>query len=134
MADAPHDAGWIGAAFAAAGAVSGGFFVWLGQRMLGRAAVQTALNEQFKTFTEALQTELRDERRASAEERETWRQERATYRELIERREVAWARHCSLLQGQIAALAKGDAVEAERLRVEASMSALVILPPLPDEK
>lgn len=119
MADVPESGGWIVAGIAAAGVAVGSFFTWLGQRLTGKAAQADATTRRFEALFEA--------------QAETIRAERQTHREMLAEREVAFSKIIALLQGQIAALLRNDPAEAERLRVQASMSALVILPPSPPD-
>lgn len=65
------------------GAALGAFGLWLANRMLGKAAVQQALNASFKEFTDQLQ-----------EERKNLLEERAGER-------LAWAKRDAELRGEI---------------------------------
>lgn len=65
------------------GAAIGGFALWLANRLLGKAAIQTALNASFKEFTDQLQ-----------EERKELLAERTAER-------LAWAKRDSELRGEI---------------------------------
>lgn len=117
MADVPESGGWIVAGIAAAGVAVGSVFTWLGQRLTGKAAQTDATTRRFEALFEAQSAMIKAEREA--------------HHELITAREIAWSKLASLLQAQIVALMNGDVAEAERLRVQASVSALVVLPPRP---
>lgn len=79
--------GWLGGlATATVGAIG----LWLAQRVLGKAAFQTAINDGFSKLTTDLQEE-RDRLQASMKvEREAWAAER-----------VAWSTERNSLQGEI---------------------------------
>lgn len=59
MADAPHSemAGFFAPLVAMVAAALGAFGLWLANRMLGKAAFQTAINAGFKDLTDQLQEE-----------------------------------------------------------------------------
>lgn len=65
--------GVIGAALGACG-------LWLANRMLGKAAFQTAINAGFNGLTDQLQEERDFFRKQLAEERISWAGERAEFR------------------------------------------------------
>ena len=71
MADAPHSevAAWFAPAVAAVSAALGAFGIWLANRMLGKAAFQTAINTGFKELTDQLQEERAAMRQELTEER-----------------------------------------------------------------
>lgn len=76
----PSQTGFLAAAATAIGAALGAFGLWLANRLLGKAAIQAALNASFKEFTDQLQEErtvLLAERTA---ERLAWASERAQLR------------------------------------------------------
>ena len=84
MADASGDSvGLVTAVAGSIGAVAGGFFLWLAQRLMGRAAIQTAINDGFAKLVDDLQAE----RRALIEE--------------LERRDAQWAIERDELKGEI---------------------------------
>lgn len=60
--------GMIAAAATALGAAIGSFGLWLANRMLGKAAVQTAINTGFKELLDQIQKERERERLAHASE------------------------------------------------------------------
>ena len=60
-------------------AALGAFGLWLANRMLGKAAFQTAINTGFKELTSQLQEERDFFRSQLAAERIAWAQERAEY-------------------------------------------------------
>lgn len=60
------------------GAALGAFGLWLANRMLGKAAFQTAIGDGFMKLTDQLQEERDFFRRQLAEERVAWASERAT--------------------------------------------------------
>ena len=81
-----HDVGGVDpshqslfAALAAmAGAALGAFGLWLANRMLGKAAFQTAINDGFAKLTKELQEERDGYRIELTRERVSWAAERAT--------------------------------------------------------
>lgn len=76
-------AGPLAAMWTAIGAAVGAFGLWIANRMLGKAAIQTALNASFKEFTDQLQ-----------EERKTLLEERTAER-------LVWAKRDAELRGEI---------------------------------
>lgn len=59
------------------GAALGAFGLWLANRMLGKAAFQTAINSGFRDLTDQLQEERNFFRHQLAAERVAWATERA---------------------------------------------------------
>lgn len=62
------------------GAALGAFGLWLANRMLGKAAFQTAINAGFQALTDQLQEERVALRKTLEEERLAWASERAQFR------------------------------------------------------
>lgn len=63
----------------AIGAALGAFGLWLANRMLGKAAFQTAINAGFKELTDQLQEERDFFRRQLTAERIAWSAERSDF-------------------------------------------------------
>jgi hypothetical protein len=61
-------------------ATVGGFGLWLANRLLGKAAVQSSLNASFKDFTDQLQEERKEMVAERTAERLAWAAERAQLR------------------------------------------------------
>ena len=72
--------GLLAAASAVMGAALGALGLWLANRLLGKAAFQTAINDGFAKLTEQLQEERDGYRRSLDAERLSWAGERATLR------------------------------------------------------
>lgn len=83
-------AGFFTAAATAVGAALGACGLWLANRLLGKAAIQAQLNLQFKDFTDQLQEERAEMKKAWDAERASWRDEK-----------VAWAGERAQLRGEI---------------------------------
>lgn len=60
------------------GALAGAIGLWLANRLLGKAAFQTAINDGFTKLTQELQEERESLRKTLNEERVSWAAERAT--------------------------------------------------------
>lgn len=86
----PSQAGILGAIGAAMAAGVGAFGLWVANRLLGKAAIQAQLNIQFKDFTDQLQEERAEMRKAWDAERTSWRDEK-----------LAWAGERAQLRGEI---------------------------------
>lgn len=105
--------GWLaGLATATIGAVG----LWLAQRVLGKAAFQTAMNDGFSKLTDqlqeernALRVELETERKAWINERNGWAAEK-----------VAWNAEKAMLVGYIRSLMQTVQTLERRLGVEPS--------------
>lgn len=85
MADGGHTdaiagAAWFTPVLATLSAVLGAFGLWLANRMLGKAAFQTAINAGFKDLTDQLQEERQAMLKERTEERLAWAAERAQLR------------------------------------------------------
>lgn len=85
MSDGPAEAAnvvtaAIGAVSAALGAALGAFGLWLANRMMGKAAFQTAINQGFQALTDQLQEERTALNRMIMDERIAWEAERAQLR------------------------------------------------------
>lgn len=63
-----------------AGVLGTGFLAWLGQRLVGKAAIQTAVNQGFKD----LMDQMRQELKAAIGERDEARRECAAHEATIE--------------------------------------------------
>ncbi|QNH91689.1 hypothetical protein SR18_gp038c [Caulobacter phage SR18] len=70
-----------------AGVLGTGFLAWLGQRLVGKAAIQTAVNQGFKELMEQMRQELK----VALRERDDARAECDTHQATIEelRRTIA---------------------------------------------
>ena len=76
----PSQTGILAAAATAIGAALGAFGLWLANRMLGKAAFQTAINSGFAALTDQLQEERASTLRQLQDERIAWSAERAQMR------------------------------------------------------
>lgn len=86
--------GWLsGLATATVGAVG----LWLAQRVLGKAAFQSAISDGFNKLTDQLQEERAIERATFDAERKGWASERAAWS--AER--IAWAAERATLKGEV---------------------------------
>lgn len=74
----PSHHGVLAALAAIGGAALGAFGLWLANRLLGKAAFQTAINDGFAKLTKELQEERDVYRRELTKERIEWAGERAT--------------------------------------------------------
>jgi hypothetical protein len=79
----PDAHGPLAALVGFAGATLGAFGLWLANRMLGKAAFQTAINSGFKELTDQLQ------------------EERKAYRDQLDAERLAWAGERAQLRGEI---------------------------------
>lgn len=91
---------WSNAVIGTAGAGIGAFGLWLANRMLGKAAFQTAINSGFKELTDQLQeerqalmAELSAERLANHQERTQLRGEVSQLRQVVESLKNLLRRH-----------------------------------------
>lgn len=82
--------GWFAAIGAVVAAALGAAGLWLANRLVGKAAIQAQLNIQFKDFTDQLQEERTEMKKAWDAERTMWREEK-----------VAWAGERAQLRGEI---------------------------------
>lgn len=71
------EGGTLAALASTAGAVFGGFALWAANRLMGRAAFQTAINDGFNKLTEQLQEERNQALNELQAERVAWAAERA---------------------------------------------------------
>jgi len=76
----PAGAGLLTAIAGLCGALLGAVGLWLANRLLGKAAFQTAINDGFSKLTDQLQEERDRYGRALDAERLSWAAERATLR------------------------------------------------------
>lgn len=76
----PAQTGILAAGLTLAGAALGAFGLWLANRMLGKAAFQTAINAGFKDLTDQLQEERKSMFAERTAERLAWASERAQLR------------------------------------------------------
>lgn len=74
----PAHAGLLTAVAGFLGAVVGACGLWLANRLMGKAAFQSAINDGFAKLTDQLQEERDGYRKALDAERLTWAGERAT--------------------------------------------------------
>lgn len=87
---AAHASAWLTPLLGAIGGICAAALVWLGQRMIGKAAFQTALNDGFAKFTQELQEEL-----------QASRTERAALRVTLETERIQTAGERADLRGEI---------------------------------
>lgn len=78
--DALTSAPWFAPIVAVVSATLGAFGLWLANRMLGKAAFQTAINSGFDKLTDQLQEERAALLKERNEERVAWAAERAQLR------------------------------------------------------
>jgi hypothetical protein len=116
----PHNVGWITAVGTAVGAVIGGFALWCANRLLGKAAFQTAINAGFSSLTDQLQEErslllaqIASERRAAERERLQSAAERASLRGEI--------RNLTQVVESLKALLRANGIEVPELRPRATV-------------
>lgn len=82
--------GLITAVATTGGAMIGGFALWLANRLMGRAAFQTAINDGFAKLVQEVQ-----------EERDVAKRERDAFKSALEAERIAWAEERAHLQGEL---------------------------------